>query len=231
MKIFSKIVFITLLSGALFGQELEMATEVKVVGPSTGDIKYEFNVTNIGQDQARFYWDIQKGPDVPREWVFSICDANLCYPDGTESAPCSGVNIMETGESISWFKVEVRANDVAGKHDVVFRLIKECDSNETEVIEEAVITFQAESSSSTTSEGYSKGLVLYPNPTVDRFQVDNDENIATVSIFNIVGKNIYSDSHRAGKVHDVSQLENGFYLVRLLDRKQETIKVIRLTKE
>ncbi len=231
MKIFSKIVFITLLSGALSGQELEMATQVDVVGPSTGDIKYEFNVTNIGQDQARFYWDIQKGRDVPREWVLSICDANLCYPDGTESAPCSGVNIMESGESISWFKVEVKANGVAGEHDIVFRLIKECDSNDPEVIQEAVITFLAESSSSTASVEYGEGLVLYPNPTVDRFQVDNDENIGTIAIFNIVGKNIYSDSHIAGKIHDVSQLENGFYLVRLLDRKQETIKVIRLTKE
>ncbi len=231
MKLYS-IILLAFLSSSLFGQELEMIEEVKLNGPATGDIKYEFSVSNIGTEQARFYWELYKGPNVPREWVFSICDSNICYPDGTESAPCSGVNILEAGESIPWYKVEVKANGVAGEHDVVYRLIEECESNNPVVIKELVLTFIAETTTtSTVDAGESESLILYPNPTVDMFQVADDSNVASVAIFNIIGKNIYSDNHRSGKVHDVSNLENGFYLVRLLDRKQETLKVIRLTKE
>ena len=228
---FYTIILLAFLSSALFSQELEVATEATLTGPAAGDIKYEFNISNVGQEQTRFYWELYKGPNVPREWVFSICDANICYPDGTESAPCSGVNILDAGESISWYKVEVRANGVAGEHDVVYRLIEECDASNPVIVEEVVITFVAEATSSTVNAGNSESLVLYPNPTVDRFQVADDDNVASIAIFNIIGKNIYSDNHRPGKTHDVSDLENGFYLVRLLDRKQEAIKVIRLTKE
>ena len=215
-----------------FGQQLEMTTRASLQGEASGYIKHEFTITNVGEEQARFYWVLDKG-DVPRDWVFSICDSNICYPDGTESAPCpSGINVLEPGQSIPWYKVEVKANDAPGNHEVAFKIISDCDSTDPEVIETVFINFEA-SLPTTSTKNIVNGndIVLYPNPTVNRFQINQDQNVASIALFNIVGKNISTLAHKPGQIHDVSDLENGFYLVRMLDKNQNTLKVIRLTKE
>ena len=232
MKISILLIF-SFLAFSGFSQELELETSASVTGSADGTLKYDFTITNVGATTAEFYWELVKGQGVPSGWDFQICDANLCYEIGTELPPCdlSGMNKLAPGVSINYFKVEVFANDIAGNHDIIFRIIDDCSSSVPNIIEDININFNATSSSNVDEILNDNIIVLYPNPTANRFQINKDDDIASISIFNIVGKNIKNLSHRPGQSHDVSDLEHGFYLVRMLDRNQNTLKVIRLTKD
>ncbi len=73
--------------------------------------------------------------------------------------------------------------------------------------------------------------LIYPNPTHDSFSIKNDTKVSEISVFNIIGKLVLSETHVQGVSHNVSELKKGIYLVRLLDEDDEIIKVIRLTKK
>lgn len=73
--------------------------------------------------------------------------------------------------------------------------------------------------------------LIYPNPTFDSFSIKNDSEVDEISIFNIVGKKVLTESHITGEEHKVSELKRGIYLVRLLNEDDEVLQVIRLTKK
>jgi len=194
-----------------------------------------FEVTNSGSETAQFYWDLVRPADMPAEWEFTVCDAVLCLPEGVESSLCddpSLINVLDPGQTISYYKVSLNTNGIAGNHPVEFRLTSVCgDVTQADVLATQTITFSVSGGSSTESLLDVNSILIYPNPTSDRFQINEDTDITNISIYNIVGKQIASDSHFAGKSHDISDLDKGIYLVRMLDAAQDVVKVLRLTKE
>lgn len=72
---------------------------------------------------------------------------------------------------------------------------------------------------------------IFPNPTTDFFSVKNDDNLETIVIYNIVGKEVKRISHVAGNKYDIGFLQNGIYIVRLYDDSNKVLKVLRLNKE
>ena len=73
------------------------------------------------------------------------------------------------------------------------------------------------------------GFEAYPNPTNAILNLKNSQNIDTVSVFDLIGKNILSQTINAteGQV-DISSLQNGIYLMKILsDQKEKTIKIIK----
>ena len=73
-------------------------------------------------------------------------------------------------------------------------------------------------------------LVSYPNPTVDVFQLKNDADIPSISIYSILGKQISTLYHTKGEVHNISILRTGMYLVRLKNQDGEIVTTIRMNK-
>jgi hypothetical protein len=73
-------------------------------------------------------------------------------------------------------------------------------------------------------------LVIYPNPTIDVFQLKNHADISSISIFNILGRLISTSNHSTRKVHDISALRAGLYFVRIENQDGEVLKTMRLSK-
>ena len=75
----------------------------------------------------------------------------------------------------------------------------------------------------------SAGFEAYPNPTNDVLNLKNSQNIDTVSLFDLIGKNILSQTINATYSQvDISSLQNGIYLMKILsDQKEKTIKIIK----
>ena len=73
------------------------------------------------------------------------------------------------------------------------------------------------------------GFEAYPNPTNDVLNLKNSQNIDTVSLFDLIGKNILSQTINATYSQvDISSLQNGIYLMKILsDQKEKTIKIIK----
>jgi len=221
-----------LLAGTSFGQ-MVIESDLLMEGESTSTlVGKNFSVFNTGTEEVQFYWDIVRSDGMPEEWQFSICDAFFCFGLGKEILGCDDdVNIMAGGSEISYFKVGVNPNNIAGNHSVTFRLLDVCENaTAANVLAEQVVNFSITGSSST-NEVINSDLVIYPNPAFASFQIKNDKDVKSINILNIVGKSVFVAPHQAGEAHDISLLDNGFYLVRMLDRKENAIKVIRLTKE
>lgn len=92
----------------------------------------------------------------------------------------------------------------------------------------------AQSGVSTTfdqSKELTREIRVFPNPTVDRFTIDKDQDVATVAVFNILGAEMFTKRHTAGTSYEVSHLRRGVYLVRLLNVEGEMVKSIRLSKQ
>jgi hypothetical protein len=73
-------------------------------------------------------------------------------------------------------------------------------------------------------------LKLYPNPTTQFFQINNDQDVTSLSVYSLIGKELLTTAHTVGNRYDVSDYRNGIYLVRLLDKDGEVLKVLRLSK-
>ena len=77
----------------------------------------------------------------------------------------------------------------------------------------------------TTEKPKSSSIVIYPNPTFDTFEVTEDSNVKSIAIYNIIGKEVLTVSHTTGQFHDVSFLNEGIYLVRMLDATLSLIHI------
>lgn len=184
-------------------------------------------LTNNSDQRIDFYWEVVRTAEVPSDWSFKVCDNNTCY-DWDTSQPCDAPAFLEANQTYQ-FSVYLKPNGESGNHDINFRLLTECDS-QSQMIAETNISWIVEGISNTHESGFESHIMLFPNPTADRFQIHDDVNVASLAIFNIVGKNILADTHRPGQSHDVTDLRKGIYLVRLMDRNQDVLKVVRLTR-
>ena len=71
---------------------------------------------------------------------------------------------------------------------------------------------------------------VFPNPAVDYFQVVNGQNVRKIVIFNIFGKEVKSFFHAPNAQYDVTDMNAGMYLVRMLDDKNKVVKSVKLHK-
>ena len=75
-----------------------------------------------------------------------------------------------------------------------------------------------------------EAIKVFPNPAINYFEIAEDEGIHKIGVFSLIGKNVMTADHQAGKRYDVSEFRTGIYLVRLMDKDGEVIKVVRLSK-
>lgn len=232
---------ISLLSLSISAQ-LEFTAEATASGPADeGRVDYTFTITNTGTEQAKFWWELIVPDDVPRDWIIAICDSNVCHPDNVLLPECddSGANYIEAGESITYYKVSIFNKDAdmnlipisPGIHDFVFRIIEDCAVSPGVLLGEIVITFDAMMIDNVEDLELDDDLVLYPNPSLGEFFITKDQEVASIAVFNITGEHIMDLSHKTGQSHDISHLDSGFYMMRMLDRNNNTLKVTRLTKD
>ena len=205
-----------------------VTTTVQPGDPSSTRIPLYFDVTNDSQDFQEFFWDVKRTAGTPDDWDFSVCDTNLCYGWGEETCPCTDPSELAPGQTYT-FTIYVNPNGIVGDHDVEFRILQTC-GDENSLMSSTIQSFSIQEPTST-SDIYMSSILLYPNPVINSFRISDDANITAVSIFNVVGKEITTYSHKVGGSYDVTNLEKGIYLVRMMDKEQEVVKVIRMTKE
>lgn len=187
-----------------------------------------FTVTNTSDVTQQFFWDIDRPAGIPADWDFSICDTNTCYDWGRETSPCNEPSVLAAGASAT-FTLNTNPNGLSGNHAVNFRILSDCDAASSAIIAKTQ-TFDVTAPENVTAPQKSD-ILIYPNPTFNSFQVTDDSNIKSLSIYNVVGSEMMTLRHTKGKYHDVSKLDKGIYLVRMIDNDNDVVKVIRMTKK
>lgn len=200
---------------------------------SDSSLTHTFDVTNTGSDDAIFYWELLRSEDMPEEWAFIVCDAVICALEGVEASECGLANFMSPGQIVNYFSIKLKPYNVAGEHSIEYRLLSKCadDATDDDVLITKTLTFNVSGGSDVVDVSIEDNLLVYPNPTSDRFQIGDDKDITNISVFNIVGKEVLNETHASGQSHDIANLDKGIYLVRMMDRTQDVLKVQRLTKK
>ena len=74
-------------------------------------------------------------------------------------------------------------------------------------------------------------ISIYPNPATNYISIDNDENVKSITVFNLVGRKLksFQDVHK-NEHYDVSNLPKGMYLVRVTDFSNKIITTQRISK-
>lgn len=73
-------------------------------------------------------------------------------------------------------------------------------------------------------------IKIYPNPATEFFQITYDPRVESLSINNIVGKEVKRLTAYKNEMYDISDLQKGIYILRLLNEDGKVIKAVRLSK-
>jgi len=72
---------------------------------------------------------------------------------------------------------------------------------------------------------------VFPNPTTSFFNIEGDDNqIATIYLYNLIGKRMKTFYPKKETDFLVNDLSNGLYLVQMIDGDGRIVATSRLTK-
>lgn len=197
---------------------------IEFKGTGQDQITEYIDITNNTGAELNLYWEFVPAEGYPSDWSTQICDINLCYaPNTLKSSPITP-NVIADGATVEFsFKVWNNNGVVEGTSYGILNLYDDSEFTNLVASSSAPVT--------STSNLDLSDLVIYPNPTTEFIQLKNDESIAAIKIFNIVGRVVKTFNHSAGLVHDVTTLRSGMYLVRLEDKDGNVVKSMRLSKK
>lgn len=212
---------------ALFGQifiSLDPNPSEVLGSANDSDLEADVTIKNNSQVESLLLWKrtVISGPS---EWVSYICDRNNCYLPTASECPQNKPNLIAAGESIE-FQLHIQPHETVGEGQINIEFYDLSDPNQ---ILDTLKVFFTVSQTTSTKDFAKEDIKVYPNPTSDLFQI-NDPNVQTVTVFNIVGSKMRTFDAIPDRYYDVSDLKEGLYLVRMMDRNNKVIKTVRLSK-
>ena len=158
-------------------------------------------------------------------WLSSVCDNNKCYGPDTESSPDNTPVTIPPGES-SNLDIYIFPNQIVGAAEVEVTVTDLANSENT-----IKGVYNIDTTTPTVDLFGSNDIQIFPNPTVDAFQIKNDKAVRTIKIYNIIGKEVNRYNHIRGAQYEVSNYQKGIYIIRLFDQHDTMLKVLRLNKK
>ncbi len=222
IPIFVVSVFTSWLAHGQLSLALDPASFVMTGTPSQTDISYHVKVINTSNQTASILWS-RRVTGAPAEWWTWICDSNVCYEPPVNSCPQNKPNVIAAGDTI---EVQMHLNPRSVEGTGSFDLnLTDMDGNILATIDGEVLISQI----SGTKDASDVKLTVYPNPTSDYFQISDVQGLRYIELFNIVGNKIKTFDAAPQRQYYVGELNEGMYLVRLLDSTKKILKTVRLS--
>ncbi|NND05673.1 MAG: T9SS type A sorting domain-containing protein [Saprospiraceae bacterium] len=199
----------------------EVASE-DVPDPSVTEVVAHSFLKNIGNTTVTIKW-FRNAESITDTWESAICDFNACYSTTVDSTPDEQPVVLQPGDSTN-LDVHIRPNNTEGSAKIILTVI---DVNDAKNTVEGTFLFNQ---TSPTVDVDQDALNIYPNPAIDYFELSRYEGIQTLAIFNVAGRKLRQHNVIQGQKFDVSFLDRGMYLVRLVDRRNDVVKTLRLNK-
>lgn len=188
----------------------------------------EIEITNNGPEAIGLVWEFEPADDFPEDWKFQITDKNIDYNWGIAQSVTSLTNNFEAGEKAFFnLRIENIQNNsenfynISGSSSGTLKLY-----DNTDFLDPITETSCTVSNNNIEAEA----LLIYPNPTNDRFHLSDDGDITSMKLYDIVGRQLMTMNHKQGMQYDISYLENGIYIVSLENKDGKVLKNTRLCK-
>ena len=85
-------------------------------------------------------------------------------------------------------------------------------------------------SAQTARPGQAENLRAYPNPVVEYFQIGHSEEVKTIRVINMVGREVRSFTYQAGDRYVIGDLPRGMYALQMRDEENRVLRTQRITK-
>lgn len=155
-------------------------------------------------------------------WEISICDKNNCYLPHIETREL----VLSAGEE-SNLDVHVRHNGARGNGEIKLLVF---DKNNPSDSTSAIYIFTS-GTTSTKKVAFGENIKIWPNPAQDYFMVSDSKNIGRIEVLDLLGNQVKSYDPRSHAQFDVSNLNPGIYMVRLISKNDPAkSKTLRLRK-
>ncbi len=183
------------------------------------DVSAHSTVKNTGDKEEEYRWT-RTIVEMTEGWETAVCDKNFCYIPEVESEVFS----LGGGEE-DILDVHVYPYGVEGQAKIEVSLV---NTSTNEEVAKGVYLFNMDATG--TLEAFRTDLVVYPNPATDAFQISSSVDIARLEVYNAIGKLVGNFNYQQGERYSVMNYPQGFYFIKVLNRKQETVSVQRLQK-
>jgi len=186
MKHILQLIFISLLSFQLSAQVSLVLTSssASAVGPKDEvSIIAKSTVKNESNAKKLILWE-RTVHSLTDGWDTAVCDKNVCYNPDVESFEFE----LEAGEE-GTLNVYGYPNGKEGMLSVSVKLTDSTDPNNTVTGE-----FEVQSEGFTTSTTFVpvQDIKIYPNPTTQYISLTDVQNVAGLTLYNIVGRQVKS---------------------------------------
>lgn len=139
-----------------------------------------------------------------------------------------GKNVTMNTSSADFETLEIDLSEIAEwtgntqDFQVIIRDVDNGNKASAGNLELDAITFKEASSLSVSKENVFGDLQVYPNPSNGIVNIKSNISFAKIELFNIIGKKVFETSSIKNNQIDVSQINSGVYLLRLIDTHNKT---------
>ncbi len=195
-------------------------------------LELKVDVSNFTEDTLELKWE-RWVIATQENWETQSCDNQRCYLPFVSTNYDVDAGITEPyvlpPDSTHTYILYLLPNGQEGNghFQIDFSLITNPDSILT------TIDLRAEVSSlvtSTLSLREIEDVYLFPNPATNFFRIANDSKVEQVIVRNILGREVRAFQAYSGASYNIFDLPQGIYLVSLIDRSDQIIKTMRMSK-
>ncbi len=190
-----------------------------MVNPSEVQAIAHGSITNNTTETLTILWK-RTVIELSEGWETAVCDKAICFNPDIDSLSFE----LAPGEEGN-LDIYIYPNMLDGKAIVEIHAVA---AQDTSIKASGRYLFNQE----TTSNFFlnKSDINIYPNPTTHFITLTDSELVDRVIIYNIVGRTVKTFEANYSNYYNVSDLQTGMYLVRLLTERDETLKTIRLSK-
>jgi len=183
-----------------------------------------FRVDNLTADSMVIWW-VKEINSKPAIWQSTVCDTNICYLDGTDSAAFTLYANSNSPIYINFFPFNTE-----GCGDLDIYLYEEGDRANG-----VWIDFKACAYFTGIDENKELTLNVYPNPVQKTLYITagNVKDLKQIKVYNILGSEIRSFNYRSithTNVYDVSDLATGRYFVKFIGEDDSVLATKSFSK-
>jgi predicted Zn-dependent protease with MMP-like domain len=190
--------------------------------PDSFETRAKATLRNTSTQTKRFLWT-RTIKSMTTGWKSLVCDKNLCWAS-TVNTPLD--TIVLAANATSNLDVYIQPDRKIGAAMIEVKVFEVGNAANT-------ITGKYNFTSTTRTKDVNNGanqIKIYPNPAIDYFQIAENDLVDKVVIYNIIGRQVRVYKAEDGTRYSVSDLPDGFYIIRLLNGTGQTVKTIRLSK-
>ena len=179
-------------------------------------------LTNTADSTKTFRW-FRVVESITMGWASAICDKNACYATSVDSTTSETDLVLNAGDSTN-IDVHIRPAGIEGSAKIKVRI--EEVGNPSNFIEGSYSFNQL----SPAVDQALDELRIFPNPASSYFELSYSKNIAHITLFSLVGRQLKTFHPYPGEKYYIGDLDKGMYLVRIVNRRNEIVKTLRLNK-